>query len=46
MKNLVKFVSVLSVLFAFTTIAMCEDVHTGYDKHAMFGNYHTYSWEK
>jgi len=46
MKNLVKLASVLSVLFAFTTIALGQDVHTDYDKHAMFGNYKTYSWEK
>ncbi len=46
MKNLVKLASVLSVLFAFTTTALCQDVHTDYDKHAMFGNCHTYSWEK
>lgn len=46
MNNLLKLASVLSVLFAFTTIALGQDVHTDYDKHAMFGNYHTYSWEK
>jgi len=46
MKNLLRIGPVLSVVFAFTAIALCQDVHTDYDKHAMFGNFHTYSWEK
>lgn len=46
MKNLLKFGPVLSVVLAFTAIALGQDVRTDYDKHAMFGNYHTYSWEK
>jgi hypothetical protein len=46
MKKLVKFASMSVALFAFATIALCQDVHTDYDKHAMFGNYHTYTWEK
>ena len=45
MKKLVRIASV-GILFAFTAIAFCQDVHTDYDKHAMFGNYHTYSWGK
>lgn len=46
MKTLVKISFVIPILCAFATLAAAQDVHTDYDHHAMFGSYHTYSWEK
>lgn len=46
MKNLLKISLVIPVLCALITVALAQDVHTDYDHHAMFGSYHTYSWEK
>lgn len=46
MKIVLKIASVMTVLFAFMTVALAQDVHTDYDHHANFERYHTYSWEK
>jgi hypothetical protein len=45
-KTLLKISFVIPVLAAFITLAMGQDVHTDYDHHASFENYHTYSWAK
>jgi hypothetical protein len=46
MKKIRRITPILSALLAFAAVAWAQDVRTDYDKHASFGNYHTYSWEK
>jgi len=46
MKTLLKIACVVSVLGSLVTFAPAQEVHTDYDHHAAFENYHTYYWEK